>query len=185
MLPERLESADGLLLRRWVASDAETLARAVAENADHLRPWMPWMAQEPLTLEHRREMIDQWEGEWLHGGDVVMGVFRDGRVAGGCGLHHRIGPSGLEIGYWIHSAFLRRGIATAAALLLTDAALASPGITHVEIHHDKANEASSGVPRKLGYELVAQVSSRVEAPAEVGISFHWRMTRKNWKPPTG
>ena len=184
MLPERLESADGLLLRRWVASDAETLARAVAENTNHLRPWMPWVAEEPLPLERRREMIDQWEREWLQGGDVVMGVFRDGRVAGGCGMHHWIGAGGLEIGYWIHCAFLRLGIATAAVRLLTDAALASPGITHVEIHHDKANEASAGVPRKLGYELVAQVQGEVEAPAEVGISCHWRLTRENWKPPT-
>jgi hypothetical protein len=76
MLPERLESADGLLLRRWVASDAETLARAVAENTNHLRPWMPWVAEEPLPLERRREMIDQWEREWLQGGDVVTGSER-------------------------------------------------------------------------------------------------------------
>ncbi|MGN6168468.1 MAG: GNAT family N-acetyltransferase, partial [Solirubrobacteraceae bacterium] len=88
-LPERLESADGLLLRRWVASDADALARAVAESADHLRPWMPWVAQEPLPLARRRALIDQWEREWLLGGDVMMGVFRDGRVAGGCGLHRR------------------------------------------------------------------------------------------------
>lgn len=184
VLPVRLESADGLVLRRWVGSDVESLARAVAESADHLRPWMAWVAQEPLPLAHRRKMIDEWERDRLRGGDVVMGVFRDGHVAGGCGLHHRIGRDGLEIGYWIHSAFLRQGIATAAVRLLTDAALALPGITHVEIHHDKANEASAGVPRKLGYKLVSRVPEGVVAPAEVGISCHWRITRKDWKSPT-
>lgn len=45
----------------------------------------------------------------------------------------RIGPGGLETGYWVHQAHTRRGLATAAAAALTDAALALPGIDRVEI----------------------------------------------------
>src|SRR6185312_15596398 len=146
LLPERLEDPDGLLLRRWVPEDAEGLGRAVAESVEHLRPWMAWIAHEPMALDSRREMIAEWEHDWSEGGDVVMGVFvDDGRVAGRCGLHRRIAAGGLEIGYWIHPAFLRRGLATRVARMLTDAAFV-PGITRVEIHHDKANQASAGVP---------------------------------------
>ncbi len=164
-----------MLLRRWVPDDAEALGRAVAVSTDHLRPWMAWIAEEPVPLERRRAMIAGWERDWSEGGDVVLGVFVDGRVAGGCGLHRRIGAGGLEIGYWIHVAFLRRGLATRAARMLTDAALALPEITRVEIHHDKANLASAGVPRKLGFEWLGESRDEPEAPADLGIEWRWRM----------
>ncbi len=63
---------------------------------------------------------------------------------------------GLEIGYWIHPAFIGRGLATAAARLVTEAAFSVPGIDRVEIHHDRANEISGAIPRKLGFTLSAR-----------------------------
>ncbi|MBV9603618.1 MAG: GNAT family N-acetyltransferase [Solirubrobacterales bacterium] len=184
-LPERLEGPDGLLLRRWVIADAEALAGAVTESAEHLRPWMAWIAEEPVALELRRKRIAEWERDWSQGGDVILGLFVDGRVAGGGGLHRRLGPDGLEIGYWIHPAFLRRGLATRVAGTLTDAAFTVPGITFVEIHHDKANQASGGVPRKLGFEWLGEAPDDPEAPAELGIEWRWRMDRDAWlaRPP--
>lgn len=109
-----------------------------------------------------------------------MGTFVAGKVAGGCGLHRRVDPGGLEIGYWTHPAFARRGLATTAAGLLTDAAFHVHGITHVEIHLDKANQASAAIPRKLGYELFAERPQEVAAPAEVGVHCIWRLTREEW-----
>ena len=179
-LPELIVGPGALVLRRWLREDAELLGEAVMESVEHLRPWMPWVAQEPLSVVERRGLIDAWERDWLAGGDVVMGVFVNNLVAGGCGLHHRIGPGGLEIGYWTHPSFLRMGLATAAARLLTEAAFARAGITHVEIHHDKANAASAGIPRKLGFELVREVHGRPEAPSETGISCEWQLTRRGW-----
>jgi RimJ/RimL family protein N-acetyltransferase len=142
---------------------------------------MPWIDQEPLGLDARRAMIGRWEDEWLAGGDLYLGVWIRESVAGGGGLHHRIAPDGLEIGYWIHPNFTRRGLGTAAAWLLTDAALADPGISHVEIHHDLANEASAGIPRKLGFEFVGEVQDEITAPAEVGVEWVWRMERRDWQ----
>jgi RimJ/RimL family protein N-acetyltransferase len=178
-LPDRLEGADGLLVRRWEPGDAPALNRAVALSLAHLRPWMPWAAELPSVQGHV-EMIEGWEREWRAGGDAVLGVLVDGEVAGGTGMHRRIGPSGLEIGYWTSAPFLRRGVATAAARLLTGAALSVQGIAHVEIHHDKANEVSARIPRRLGYVLIDETPDRAQAPAEVGISCHWRMDREHW-----
>jgi RimJ/RimL family protein N-acetyltransferase len=180
ILTERLTDPDGLVVRRWLPEDAESLSAAVAQSLEHLRPWMAWVAQEPLTLEQRRSMLIGFERDWRGGGDMVLGMFLDGRVAGGCGLHRRIARDGLELGYWVHPRFTRRGLATAAARLLTDAAFTLPGIMHVEIHHDKANVASAGVPRRLGFWLVAEVADESEAPAEAGIECRWRMDRARW-----
>lgn len=172
---------EGIVLRRWRPDDAAALAQAVAESADHLRPWMPWISEEPLSPEARRAQIERWAEEWATGGDLYQGVFSQGRIAGGCGLHRRIGPGGLEIGYWIHPGFTRRGLATAAARALTQAAFTVPGIERVEIHHDRANQASAGIPRKLGFTFVGEVPDEVTAPAEVGVEWIWRMNADSWR----
>ena len=40
----------------------------------------------------------------------------DGEAIGVCGLHHRIGPDGVEIGYWVAQSHCRRGAAVRAHL---------------------------------------------------------------------
>jgi ribosomal-protein-serine acetyltransferase len=179
-LPEQMVGPGSLTLRRWIEADAQKLDRAVAQSVTHLRPWMPWVAQEPLSIPERGALIAGWEREWLAGGDVVLGMFIDGVVAGGCGLHRRIGAGGLEIGYWTAKPFLRQGTATMAARLLTDAAFAGSEINRVEIHHDQANQASAGVPRNLGFKLVREVEDGVQAPGEIGVSCEWQITRADW-----
>lgn len=175
-LPERLET-DGLVLRRWTIDDASALQRAVAESEEHLRPWMPWMAAEPIELEARRALIDRWQHEWEAGGDAVLGVFVEGEVAGSTGLHRRRGPHALEIGYWIHVDFLRRGLGRQVAGSLTETALALPGIDAVEIHHDKANQISARIPSSLGFRFLGETPDTPEAPAEVGVDWGWRIER--------
>jgi RimJ/RimL family protein N-acetyltransferase len=125
-------------------------------------------------------MLREREREWSAGGDVMLGIRLERQAIGSCGLHRRIEPDGLEIGYWIHPSFTGRGLATSAARILTDAAFRVDGITHVEIHHDQANVASAGVPRRLGYRLVAAAPDEVAAPAEVGIEWIWRVDRDEW-----
>jgi ribosomal-protein-serine acetyltransferase len=97
------------------------------------------------------------------------------------------GPSGLLLRRWLPEEALlgspalhQAPPATTAARLLTDTALTLPGITHVEIHHDKANVASAGVPRRLGFWLLAEVPDEIEAHAELGIECQWRMDYERW-----
>jgi RimJ/RimL family protein N-acetyltransferase len=183
-LPDRVEAPSGLVLRRWTAADAGGLNRAIAQSIEHLRPWMAWIRQEPVPLSSRIAMMELWEHEWRLGGDALLGVFLNDRIVGGCGLHRRLGPGGLELGYWIHAGFLRRGFATAVARALTGSAFGVPGIEFAEIHHDKANVASSGVPRKLGFELLGEFEDHAEAPAELGIECRWRIEKRNWPAGT-
>lgn len=178
-LPDRIEDGE-LLLRRWRVADAEALSGAVAESDAHLRPWMPWMAEEPVPLPKRREMLERWQSEWENGGDSVFGAFVGAGVAGSFGLHRRRGPRALEIGYWVAARFARRGLGTKATRLLTEAAFSLPEIEWVEIRHDKANAASAGIPRALGYRLTAEAPEDAKAPAEVGTACIWRMERDDW-----
>lgn len=172
--------AGSLTIRSWHGADAEPLSAAIAASIDHLRPFLPWVATEPLSIAERRAQIARWQAEADAGGDEVLGLFLDGRVVGGSGLHRRLGPGGLEIGYWVHVDFTRRGIASAASRALTDHAFTMPGIDRVEIHHDVANVASEGVPRGLGFRLAGDESREAKAPAETGVHRIWRVTRADW-----
>lgn len=168
-------------VRRWRAKDARPLADAVAASREHLLPWMPWAAARAPTLAERRRQFAQWAGEWRDGGDCVYGIFVGDQVAGGCGLHRRLGRTGLEIGYWLHPHHTGRGVMTTVAALLTDAAFTLPEIEAVEIHHDRANSASAGIPRRLGFAPLPELAREPEAPGEIGIECRWRMTRERWQ----
>jgi ribosomal-protein-serine acetyltransferase len=167
-------------LRHWQVQDAPALSRAVLESLDHLRPWMPWAADEPRSAEEREELIRGWERDRREGGDEVLGVFRDGQPVGGCGLHQRIGENGLELGYWIHAGHVRNGVATEVARQLCERAFADPSVDRVEIHHDRANVASGGVPAKLGFTHVSDTPRPPQAPAEEGVERVWRLTRSDY-----
>jgi RimJ/RimL family protein N-acetyltransferase len=189
-LPEHLVGGS-VVLRRWTTKDVPRLAEAVTANLEHLRPWMPWIAEEPLTTGARVELVESWEAGWRAGGDAVYGVLAPGgdeggegagAVLGGCGLHRRGGPRRLEIGYWIDHRHTGRGLGTEVARVLTTAALSVAGIEAVEIHHDKANVASGAIPRRLGYEPTGETVRTPAAPGEVGIDCGWRMRAGRWRP---
>jgi RimJ/RimL family protein N-acetyltransferase len=171
---------DGLVLRRYQRDDAPALAVAVGESLEHLRPWMPWIALEPTTLHEREELLKRWDHDWAEGTGYTYGMFRGDRVVGGAGLMRRIANNGLEIGYWVHPAFTGRGFATRAAQALTTLGLSLPGVTHIEIHHDKANVASGRVPFKLGFEMVGEQAVKAAAPGETGLSCVWRVDHASW-----
>ena len=87
-------------------------------------------------------------------------------MLGGTGLHPRIGPGGLELGYWIRASATRQGIATEASAALTRAGFEVCGADRIEIRIDPRNEASFGIPRKLGF--VEEATLRRRLPAREG-----------------
>jgi len=172
--------SDRLVLRRWRVEDVDALTSAITESLEHLRPWMPWIAFEPSSRDERLALIRQWSHDWEHGGDMVVGAFLGELAVGGAGLHRRLGPDSLEIGYWVHSDHLRRGYAVEIAEALTTAAFTLDGIDRVEIHIDEANTRSAGVPLALGFALAGSAPDTAVAPGESGIECRWTMTREDW-----
>jgi RimJ/RimL family protein N-acetyltransferase len=166
------------VVRRWQLDDAPALHEALIDSLDHLRPWMPWAVHEPRTLAEHAATIAEWVTAWDNGDEFTYAITDpDGRLIGACGLHRRLGPDALEIGYWVRATDTGRGVATAAAEALTNAAFTLAHIDHVEIHHDIANIASGRVPHTLGYTRVAEFTREPAAPAEVGTVAVWRRHR--------
>jgi ribosomal-protein-serine acetyltransferase len=181
--PHRLPleiDGDVVHLHAWDVTDASRVNDAVERNLEHLRPWMPWIADEPLTLDARRALLARWAVDRDAGVGLNFGMLVDGEVVGACGLHRRIGDEGLEIGYWVDADHVGHGFATSAAAMLTTAAIGGAGASHVEIHHDEANVASRRVPEKLGYRLLGAFPDEITAPGELGIEWRWRVERDEW-----
>jgi RimJ/RimL family protein N-acetyltransferase len=167
------------VLRRVRAADATAIAAAVLTSLEHLRPWMPWASREAGDPRAQLARVAEADELWESGTDFIYSVVlaADGTIVGEIGLHSRAGDGGIEIGYWIDVRHSRRGLGTAAAGVLTTAALALPGVTQAEIHCDEANQASAAIPRKLGYRLDRIDDHEPEAPGERGRRMIWVMER--------
>jgi RimJ/RimL family protein N-acetyltransferase len=135
---------------------------ALDGSLEHLRAWMPWAHEEPSTPAELVERVRRFRAEFDRDEGYVFGVWRHDEVVGGSGLHRRVGPGGLEIGYWIRADRTRRGLATEVASALTRAAFDVLGTERVEIHVDPRNVASLGVPRKLGFAEEATLRRRLD-----------------------
>ena len=48
--------------------------------------------------------MERCEDSWADGTAFQYLIIADGTPAGSAGLMARIGPGGLEIGYWVHPA---------------------------------------------------------------------------------
>jgi RimJ/RimL family protein N-acetyltransferase len=159
-----------LVLRCWEPSDAPRLKDAIDASLDELRPWMPWARSEPQELSEKVALLRRFRGQFDLGTDFVMGIFdRDERdVVGGTGLHTRRGADALEIGYWIRTSHVGRGLATESTASLARVALEVCGVDRVEIRVDPSNEASLAIPQKLGFAEEGMLRRRLP-PDEHGV----------------
>ena len=165
-IPYRIEIEDGPVLRCWDPRDAPLLKEAIDSSLEHLRAWMPWAHDEPQSLEEKAALLRHFRGRFDLEQDFVFGIFSadESEVLGGTGLHTRVGDGAFEIGYWVRAGRTGRGIATAASAALTKVGIELGGADRIEIHVDPENEASCGIPRKLGYVEEGTLRRRLPSP---------------------
>jgi RimJ/RimL family protein N-acetyltransferase len=163
--PPYLIRTERLAIRCWEPRDAPLLKEALDTSLDHLRPWMPWAAEEPQPLEQKLELLRSFRGRFDLGEDFVYGLFTpdQAEVVGGAGLHTRVGGGALEIGYWLRASRTGRGLAREATAALALAALRVCGVDRVEIRVDPGNEASLRIPRALRFTEEAILRRRLPA----------------------
>lgn len=146
-------STERLLVRCYERTDVDAVHEAVLASSEALRPWMPWIDDEPLDRVTRMELVRRFRGRFDLGQDFVYGVFdaKSGRFVGGAGLHPRQSPGALEIGYWIVKDRWGEGLATEVAGALTRVGFDAMDADRIEIRVAPDNARSLAVPRKLGY----------------------------------
>jgi RimJ/RimL family protein N-acetyltransferase len=142
-----------LWLRPWSHGDAAAVRKALDRSADHLRPWVPFMKDEPRTLEETATWLER-RREWFESGEnfpYAMLLAEDESLVGEMTLMQRGFPREFEIGYWVDVAHARNGFASEGTAALARLAFEFLGAELVEIHLAAGNEASRGVPERLGF----------------------------------
>ena len=164
-----------MTLRRWRAADVDLIYDAVTSAHEHLLPWMAWA--DGFDRDRAAWFVEQCEREWATGEAYQFAITTDQVVCGSAGLMRRIGPGGMELGYWLHPAYTGRGLATMAAVALIREAFTLPDVDRVEIIHDAANTTSGAVAERLGFVEVGRRIVEPDAPAKTGVDVVWRLVR--------
>lgn len=187
--PRQTIECGDFVLRRWRGQDdlapAFTLIR---ESADHLLPWMPWVARH--SEQTTRDFLANCEAKWASGEAYNYAISEDGTPIGMCQAYRVAEPEGWRLGYWLHPAATGRGIATRATAALVTEMFSLPDVPYVEISHDQANAPSGAVPRRLGFTELRREravegpgaaaeddGSPPAAPSATGIEVVWRLNR--------
>ena len=173
-------SIDDLLIRCLRTSDAMQMVDAITESLPELRQWMPWARYEPQSATQRETFIQGWKEDWEAKRDFPFGIFRDGQLVGCIGLHLRHGEGKLEIGYWVRSSCVGQGIATKSSRALMKVAFTLPEIHEILIAHDIANIRSEAIPKKLGFSVLKEYESDINANSATGRNKLWSMKKEAW-----
>jgi len=165
--PYRIET-ERLVVRAYAPSDAQMLRDTTARCREHLLPSMPWARLEPQTLDQKLELILHFRARFDARRDYILGIFdaASGQLVGGTGLHPRLGPGAIEIGYWITPENEGRGLCTEAVSALCRVAFDGMRIDLVAIRMDPTNLRSERIPVKLGFTKEGLLRRSFRDPAD-------------------
>ncbi|HUP87111.1 MAG TPA: GNAT family N-acetyltransferase [Acidimicrobiales bacterium] len=149
-----VDDVDALVLRAPDPIDAEALTAAVNSSLDHLGAFLDW-AKEPTTVDAQAVRLAIAAEAFAVGGDAAYSIFRGDDLVGALGLHWRLGPDALEIGYWLRADHEGIGIITRSVHAALDVAFDVEGVRRVVIHCRPDNARSAAVPRRLGFVRTA------------------------------
>ena len=148
-----------LLLRPPAPGDGKALNQALLESWDALSAEMTWAAEKP-TIEQSEENVRRACAKWILREDLRITIHdpTTHEFLGSTGFH-RIDwdvPS-MEIGFWLKTAHVGKGIATESTAALTTYAFKALRARRVEIRCDAENRKSAAVAERLSFRLEARL----------------------------
>ena len=153
---------DRLVLRCWSPRDAPVLRAALDACDAHLRPMIPFMKDEPRSLQQTARWLREIRAAFDLGQMFRYAVFdaAEQKLLGENMLLARVGPGGLEIGYWTHKEVVGQGIANEATCAMIRVAFEIEKVKRVEIMCAPENKASASIPARLGFTHDATLKKR-------------------------
>lgn len=169
---------DRLVLRCWSPEDAPRLRSALDACDAHLRPWIPFMKDEPRSLEQTAEWLRGIRAAFDSDQMYRYAVFDtdEAKILGENMLLKRVGPGGLEIGYWTHKDAVGTGIASEASCAMIWVAFEIEKVDRVEIMCAPENTASASIPARLGFSHEATLKKRaLDSEGEICDLMVWSL----------
>ena len=138
-------------IRPYEATDAEALWQAARESVAEVFPWLEWCHAEYSMAEavdwaSSRARLAAEGREFAF---VIAG--EDGRFLGGCGIN-QINPLQRfgNLGYWVRTSAMGRGVATEAARQTAEFAFRNTDLVRLEIVCAVENRRSQRVAERVG-----------------------------------
>ena len=167
-----------LVMRCWCPEDAADLRAALDESDQHLRPWIPFMKDEPRALQQTAHWLRGIRAAFDRDENYQYVIHRKDTAAlvGDVMLMRRAGKGALEVGYWITLSQGGHGFATEATEAALRVAFELDGVDRVELHCSPLNAPSRAIPVKLGFVHEATLRRRfVDAEGGRHDSMIWTM----------
>jgi ribosomal-protein-serine acetyltransferase len=143
---------DDSIVRTLTREDAGIVYRAVDENRERLRPFMPWERSTRSasdTLEFIERSLASPTG--LEGN----GIWVADTFAGSVGLSIDPLMNTGELGYWVAGQFEGRGLVSRVCRRFIDHGFREQHLHRIEIHAAVDNRRSQAVAERLGFTLEA------------------------------
>jgi ribosomal-protein-serine acetyltransferase len=155
---------DGIIsLRPLVPADEGDTFAAVVESQPNLMRWLDW-ATHDYSREDMRSYIATSRHAWAAESAYSFGIFANatGQVLGTIAVNHIIRVNrAANVGYWVRSSWLQRGVATAAVRLAARFAFEEAGLSRLEIACLPDNHASRRVAEKVDAQFEAIARNRI------------------------
>jgi ribosomal-protein-serine acetyltransferase len=144
-----LDLGAGLVLHATTVGDAPEVYAAVDDARDRLREWLPWVDATD-SLDVQREFLETIEASNAAGSGLDVTLRQDGELAGLMGLRIDARHASAEVGYWVATEYVGRGLVTRSVAALVGLAFGPLGLHRVQLNASTGNGRSRAVAERLG-----------------------------------
>ncbi len=130
---------------------AEAVFKAVNENRDYLRKWLPWV-DGTRSVEDTKTFMQESMKHNSDGSRLTTFIMVNGQLAGSLGVvHFNREHLRCEIGYWLREDHQGQGIMARACASFIEYLFKKKGMNRLEVLVMPTNERSRAVPIRLGF----------------------------------
>jgi RimJ/RimL family protein N-acetyltransferase len=144
-------SPGSISIRPYAPDSAEELFSAARESVQEVHPWLPW-CHANYAIGEARSWIESQVSAFAKGEEHEFAIFGpSGRYAGGCGINLIVqSQRRANLGYWVRSSEMGKGVAVAAVRLVATWAFQNTALERLEIVVAVGNTRSQRVAEKAG-----------------------------------
>ena len=151
--PFEIRIDDSLLLKKLRLDSARVIFRALDEDREHLRQWLPFI-DDTKKAEDTEIFIKSVLHTTSPKKDLVYEIWHDDRFAGLIAMKEIDGwNKKTELGYWITSQFEGKGLVTKSCRALIDLSFDRFGLNRVQLKVAVGNAKSSLVAERLNFKM--------------------------------
>lgn len=174
---------NSIILRTYSVEDAPALFSAINDDRNHLHPWLDWL-DKTTKEEHTLQFIEQSLHQLDMQEGLALGIFKEGRIIGGIGMHHwDQATKRVYAGYWISKEHEGKGIIDKSMRAFIAYLFDKIGLNKIELHFIPSNKRSAKVAEKLGFRIegvIRQSMMRNGMPEDTVIT---GLLKSEWKNP--